>query len=477
MYSRKLTGFSMLALFVSFFAVASALGQPASYDLRDYGRSTSVKNQSGGTCWTHGSLAAMESNLLTTGNWAVAGESGAPNLAEYHLDWWNGFNEFNNDDTTPTQQAGNGLEVHMGGDYRVTTAYISRGDGVVRDIDGQSYSTPPVRSDSGYHYYYVRDVEWYTAGSDGNDISNIDAIKNAVMNFGAMGTCYNASGYGSRNHYQPDNTTEDPNHSVAIVGWDDSRWFSGAPGRGGWLCKNSWGGNWNGDGHLWISYYDKHAAHHPEMGAVSFRNVEQSVYTHVYYHDYHGWRDTLTAYGEAFNAFVAEGDDPLTAVSIITATDNVDYTVRIYDEFTGGQLSGELATTSGSIAVTGYHTVDLDSPLPLPNGDDFYIYLQVSAGGLAIDRTSEIPVLLDSPAVTDGSVVSDAAPGESYYLDGTTWTDLEGYYLYDSSLGREVTGSANFCIKGFTSVPEPSTLFLAALGLLGLLAVVKPERR
>ncbi|MBN1851136.1 MAG: hypothetical protein JW829_00370 [Pirellulales bacterium] len=475
MSMHKLFCLPAVSLIVSILGVSPALGQPASYDLRDYGRSTSVKSQKGGTCWTHGTLAAMESNLLTTGNWVAAGETGQPNLAEYHLDWWNGFNEFNNDDTTPTQQAGNGLEVHQGGDYRVATAYMSRGDGMVRNIDGQSYSNPPDRSDPDYHYYYARDVEWHVAGSHGNDISNISAIKNAIMNDGALGTCYNASDYGSTNHYQPENTTEDPNHSVAIIGWNDTKYFSGAPGRGGWLCKNSWGSDWNGDGHFWISYYDKHAGHHPEMGAVSFRNVELSEYTHVYYHDYHGWRDTLTAYSEAFNAFVAEGKDPLQAVSFYTGADHVDYTVKIYDTFSGGQLAGELATKSGTIEVTGYHTIDLDSRAFFPEGDDFYIYLQVSSGGLAMDRTSEIPVLLDTPAVTDGSVASDANSGESFYLDGTTWIDLQTHYLYDSALGREVTGSANFCIKGFTvAIPEPSAILLA---LLGILCCVSRSRR
>ena len=42
---------------------------PATFDLRTLNAVTPIKKQLGGTCWTHGTMAAIESNLLVTGTW------------------------------------------------------------------------------------------------------------------------------------------------------------------------------------------------------------------------------------------------------------------------------------------------------------------------------------------------------------------------------------------------------------------------
>lgn len=432
---RLLLNFLLITLLI--IPVTAQAQLPSQFDLRNVGGEdyvSGIRNQQGGTCWTHGAMAAMEGNLLISGNWFSVGETGDANLAEYHLDWWNGFNEFNNDDIDPP--TGDGVTVHQGGDYLMTAAYLSRGEGAVRDMDGQSFSSAPERFDIDYHYYYPRHIEWYVAGET---LENINLIKSKLMTHGVMGTamCYSIDFLIGTHHYQPMTDKQPPTHAVAIVGWDDDKELLNTPLKGAWLCKNSWGPIWGESGYFWISYYDKWCTQHPEMGAVSFQGIEliDRYSTYFYYHDYHGWRDTFEGFTEAFNAFVPPRDQQLESVSFYTAADSADFTIKIYDRFEGDQLLDELASKSGWLEFVGFHTIDLDLKIDLTAGDTFYIYLELSKGGMAYDKTSQVEILLGSDAKP--MVTSTAEPGQSYYKSVDNWFDLTDY-----------DASANFCIKG-----------------------------
>ncbi len=459
-----------------FIVLSTSAQPPKQYDLRDHDRVTPVKSQKSGTCWCHGTMSGIEGDLLVTGNWRKFGESGEPNMAEYHLSWYSGFAQAWNYDLYPNVEDPNAVPDHYGGDYKIFAAYMSRLDGPIREKDapGDKERRIPTKAQcpltkSTYRRWYVPDINWYFIDGDGahGDCKHIDTIKNALMTSGVMPTNYcvkrNPNTFDYRCNkdnkvfqYQKQSYNHEANHSVAIVGWDDDVYGrkSGTQDtpKGAWLVKNSWGTSQN---FFWISYFDKHCCRNAEMSVVSFHNVIPLPYTNVYYHDYHGWRDTLSNSKEAFNKFVARNntDEYLVAVSFITTIDDEEYEVKVFDKFNNGELSEELATVSGTITHMGYHTRDLNKPVTLKNGDDFYIQLTFKKGFQAYDRTCSPPVLTINKPKAAPIVRSKAGADQSYYRTSASgeWKDL---YQYQESIvvdGNtvDVTGTQNFCIKGF----------------------------
>lgn len=97
---------------------------PPSYDLRDEGTLTSVKDQGTcGACWTFGTFGSVESRWLELG-------LGAYDLSENNLNYGHGF------EWLPCE----------GGNCYLSTAYLSRLDGPISEADD------PYQGESGsYH--------------------------------------------------------------------------------------------------------------------------------------------------------------------------------------------------------------------------------------------------------------------------------------------------------------------------------------
>ncbi|MCK7520703.1 MAG: lectin like domain-containing protein [Ignavibacteriales bacterium] len=156
---------------------------------------------------------------------------------------------------------------------------------------------------------------------------------------------------------QPPTSTLDPNHAVSIVGWDDNK-VTQAPQPGAWIVKNSWGAGWGLSGYFWISYYDKHCGKNIEMGAdqhLKMLNLSSMIISIF----------TITTDGEQPKKIAMKDSmlllpdqmNTLMAVSFFTAADSVDYTIKIYDTFQGGQLQNELHSQTGYQQYKGFHTV------------------------------------------------------------------------------------------------------------------------
>jgi Lectin like domain len=177
-------------------------------------------------------------------------------------------------------------------------------------------------------------------------------------------------------------------------------------------------------------------------------------YGRIYHHDVHDWRDSLPKISKAFNAFSAASPDVITAVSFYTTRHNVHFTVRIFSRIDGHDLDGELASQNGSIEFAGLHTVDLKARVQLKAAERFYIFVEISAGGHAIDRTSEVPILLGQAKQVKSTrgpvVVSMASRGESFYHYGREWKDLFDYQFANPAWGT-FDGTANFCMKALAA--------------------------
>ena len=118
---------------------------PARFDLRETGASTSVKYQNPwGSCWTFGTMASLESNVLVQGGLA---DGATPDFSERQLAW---FGRTAVGAETDADQAGEGsfaertegatstdtqLTFNAGGDYGISTAVLSAWFGAADEAD------------------------------------------------------------------------------------------------------------------------------------------------------------------------------------------------------------------------------------------------------------------------------------------------------------------------------------------------------
>jgi C1A family cysteine protease len=383
---------------------------PSSYDLRLSEHVTAVRDQgSCGSCWTFSTYGSLES-------WLLKNEAQSWDFSENHLKNDHDF------DWGPCE----------GGNADMSTAYLARWSGPVDESDDPYHDWDDRPSPGGPAQKYLKTVLWFTTDSD---------IKDALMTYGGLYVAmyYTSAAYEPNEFTYYYSGTNELNHGVTIVGWDDNKTVTGAPGDGAWLIKNSWGPDWGDQGYFWISYYDTKAVEY----AVAFCDaVPTSSYATNYQYDPLGWTiaagyDSPIAW--AANVFTATADEGLTDIALYAVDDNVSYEIYIYDDFDGSTFSNLMGSTSGTLINSGYHTISLPSVIDLTNGDDFSVVVKFTTTGYGYP----IPIEDIYPGYSSAAT---ANPGESYESsNGSTFNDV-----------TDTFPNANVCIKALTVPPTPT---------------------
>ena len=443
---------------------------PKTYDSRDVGCITPVKNQTKNekkllTCWAFAANAALEAFAIK--NKGMENNTKTIfDLSEEHMRYalstdgtekdgpnQYGFSRHNNKEGsigmaaaywTRQEMAGPVLEKDL--PYKYSEAVRPRADfqnkprkGLVTDIKlYESYEEEKT----------INGEKVTVLTSPGLDSTRtyMDEIKKDIKQYGAVYASYYHQGdrynEGKTSYYNSQKYGE--GHVVAIIGWDDN--FSAAKfnpdstgskpaGNGAWLAKNSWGEEFGQKGYFWISYY----TYLYEVGAVTGYTPD---FTGVVC-DYTpfagaGVQSYLPRDSSYFaNIFDCTGTNGAALNGIIlyhcaNERKQVKYDVYINASDTATETDKEMLNTAMLIGQTnkyvicdrpGYYYVPINLP-KFANNVTIAVLLKAS---YVNQNTGNPTIMIEAIPATKGQSYY-ASKGQSYWsADGTSWQDTTKY--------------------------------------------------
>ena len=402
---------------------------PARFDWREHGKVTGVKNQSAcGSCYAFGAIASIEAMLLVQGE------------PEYD------FSENNVKECEWYESS------CYGGNFFRVSSFLSQ-YGTVRETC-DPYVAAPVACKTTCPYVITL-LGWNLISGD--SIPDPELIKSYLYTYGPLYiTFYAGSGDswggefrnydGSYTLYHE--TSDEPNHAVLLVGWDDDLVHAG--GQGAWIVKNSWGDFWGGTcgygsqrGFFTMGYGSA------RMGWYTSYMSEWKDYDpdgRLLYYDEGGYSEDSEGFGSntgwGLCKFYPADDMRVERIEFWTTDATTDVDVYLYDDFDGSAAANLLASRLDlSFAELGYHSVELPEPVVIEAGDDICAVVKFT------NASFDAPIPLDDqgPAESSRCFVS---------TDGATWQDirtLPGHANSDVGIrlrGTEVENSHTWRVPG-----------------------------
>ena len=358
---------------------------PESFDLRDYGRTTSVRNQgTEGLCWDFGATASIESNILSNPELsAKLGDNAWENLdlSEAGNSWYLHTNIEDESSVLHGEYINDYSKGANGGNAHMIAMGFSSGYGMYPEelLPYSEWNNGYSESLRYYSDYRFKDFNVY-------DKDNKELVKQKLMENGALVVSYNCfySNYNEVDGWEayydygvPLDGNNNLGHLAAIVGWDDNfskEYFHSEmqpENNGAWLCKNSWGEEEGCtkegyEGYFWMSYETDLS----EISQFEVQSVDE--FDNIYQNQVNSSNYMENVVSSA-NVFTAKSDEELEQICFANYGSS-DFTVEIYklaDNYSSPVDGKCIASFESSVDFTGAHCIECPENIYIEKGDIF----------------------------------------------------------------------------------------------------------
>lgn len=454
----------LLLIAVSVVQVSAVNEVPKSWDSRDFGWITPVKQQQDGICWAYAICSAAETDTIKQG-------------LEKDIDFSEGYL------------------------YAIHNLYTTDLNSETSDADtpemamkiAQTYNVLAREADYPYSlvsYCTTEDIRInpceYTLSSFG-DISAND-IKPWIMEHGSI-ICGLYAPSDQSDPYINSYVDVPENHIVTIVGWNDNisvdNFINQPENPGAWLVKNSWGRDAGDEGYFWLSYED---ASITEFFGLTVCKSEPLKRTYEFSIDSFGM-SSVTLNGGNAESFGGGRAFSVSAGTIVDSFDlivgaNENYTYQVFclneqpavDNIAKGEL-----IASGSLTNKFKDCGLMHVPVNYTAHRSCVLFVAISAprgSVLRIGATSDKPE--DSYSIqSSGNTISTVTKSNNTFRISLNRLKYKAQIMASADKTEEATKAATTAVpisaKNSTAVATSTTnltIYYIAYIVLGALAVI-----
>jgi hypothetical protein len=438
----------VLSVTCFFLTVLGATAQlPSSYDARDDGLVTSVKDQSHlGACWAFSSTSILETGYIKAGLGSAANTDFSEwQMANYaHPQSWNGYEDpyhgglhgWGSRTTDPIHYA----------QAQFSSVFTKESDAPypLSQIAAHETLTPSPRQLPALGDAVVSTYGFSGIGGDTLSTGELQTRKNQILSHGSVATGISWSwGAISTNEGNVvyNRTTEAivGGHAITLVGWDDSVRVNDTQ-QGAFLVKNSWAEDWGNDGYFYLAY-DSYLGAGSTATWLDVKDASHLTSAFSTVPELDGADENYFIDHSSASAIAAKMSlDPIRSdddmiVSLGLNTYGGEFEIKLYgseeDALGNGTGDSLFYDAFHTFADSGFQMIDLTNSVDVSQADEVWVVCEAAAGSDA--WTYEF---------SEGALTNDY----SYSLNGDVWE------------GSSTTG--NLAAVSFYMIPEPSTFAL-----------------